>query len=104
MRYQGWTTQDFGRFRTYAYDDARPDRPCSASRCRPGVTGDPAKGRALFLSRRRGRAPAATWCPATTCGRPAASAPTSRRSADRGLPDAYLYQQIHDPRVIFPAT
>ena len=49
-RYAGWTTEDFGRFRTYAYDDARPEVPV-AKVPMPAIAGDPKKGRSLFLSR-----------------------------------------------------
>src|SRR5204863_1761410 len=51
VRYRGWTTHDFGAFRTYAYDDARPEPPVQKAATPTGVVGDPKKGRALFLDR-----------------------------------------------------
>ena len=54
VRYPGWTTQDFGAFRTYAYGDARPEPPVQRATLPAGRRGDPKKGRALFLSRAKG--------------------------------------------------
>ena len=53
VRYQGWTTRDFD-FRTYAYDDPRAEPPVQRVTMPAGVTGDPQKGRALFLDRAKG--------------------------------------------------
>ncbi|MEK7839175.1 MAG: hypothetical protein AAB328_14470, partial [candidate division NC10 bacterium] len=40
VRYKGWTKADFGKFRTYAYDDTRPEpRPGKAPM--PAIAGDP---------------------------------------------------------------
>ena len=47
-RYKGWPTADFSRFRTYAYDDARPELPVQRATMPPGAVGDAQKGRALF--------------------------------------------------------
>ncbi len=54
IRYRGWTTRDFGAFRTYAYDDTRPEPPVQKAALPAGVTGDPKKGRALFMNRAKG--------------------------------------------------
>src|SRR2546428_420549 len=54
LRYRGWTTRDFDRSRTYAYDDVRPEPSVQRVMMPDGVTGDPAKGRALFLDRTKG--------------------------------------------------
>ncbi len=54
IRYKGWTTRDFGAFRTYAYDDARPEPAVERAPAPAGSTGDPARGRALFLDRAKG--------------------------------------------------
>src|SRR5947208_10015096 len=54
VRYKGWTTRDYGAFRTYAYDDARPELPVRSAAPPAGTTGDPLKGRRLFLYRAKG--------------------------------------------------
>ena len=54
VRYAGWTTRDFGTFRTYAYDDTRAEPPVQRATMPAGAVGDPPKGRALFLSRSKG--------------------------------------------------
>src|SRR5439155_146081 len=54
IRYKGWTTRDFGAFRTYTYDDARPEPAVERAPAPAGSTGDPARGRALFLDRAKG--------------------------------------------------
>src|SRR5262249_19997283 len=48
VRYPGWTTEDFGRFRTYAYDDHRPEIPVSSAPM-PAVAGNANTSRRLFL-------------------------------------------------------
>src|SRR5262245_23734988 len=53
VRYPGWTSEDFSRFRTYAYDDARAEIPVARVPM-PAITGDPTKGRRLFLDRNLG--------------------------------------------------
>ena len=104
VRYAGWTTRDFGGFRTYAYRDTVSDPPVQRAGMPAGVTGDAAKGRALFLD--RGRAPC-TGChlvPGADVWPAGSVGPDLSTVGDRGLPDAYLYQQLWDPRVTFPAT
>ena len=104
VRYEGWPTQDFGRFRTYAYEDARPDVPVSKATPPTGVSGDAKKGRVLFLSRAKAPCtgchlvPGADVWPAGNVG------PDLSAIGERRLPEAYLYQQIWDPRVTFPNT
>jgi sulfur-oxidizing protein SoxA len=104
VRYSGWTTRDFGRFRTYAYDDARPDPPVRRAEMPAGMTGDPAKGRALFLDRARGPCTGCHLVPGEDVWPAGSVGPDLSTLADRKLPDAYLYQQLWDPRVTFPAT
>src|SRR5213079_2668134 len=53
LRYKGWTTRDYGAFRTYAYDDARPEPAVQKTAMPGGVAGDAKKGRALFLDRQK---------------------------------------------------
>src|SRR6266849_909157 len=40
IRYAGWSTEDYGRFRTYAYDDRRPEVAIGKAPM-PAVAGDP---------------------------------------------------------------
>jgi L-cysteine S-thiosulfotransferase len=104
VRYPGWTTRDFGRFRTYAYDDVRPDPPVQRVAMPAGVTGDPAKGRALFLDRAKGPCTGCHLVPGDDVWPAGSVGPDLSTVADRKLPDAYLYQQLWDARVTFPAT
>ncbi len=103
VRYRGWTTEDFGRFRTYAYADARPDVP-RATVPMPAITGDPKRGRSLFLARTLGPC---TGChlvqgedvwPAGNVG------PDLSTYGDRRLPAEYTFNLIYDPRYMFPHT
>ena len=103
LRYKGWTTEDFSRFRTYAYDDPRPQVPLAKAPM-PATKGDPKKGRSLFLDRNLGPC---TGChlvqgedvwPAGNVG------PDLSTYGDRKLPDEYTFNLIYDPRHIFPRT
>jgi sulfur-oxidizing protein SoxA len=103
VRYRGWTTEDFGRFRTYAYDDPRPPLP-TAKTAMPAVAGDPKKGRSLFMARRLGPCTgchliqgADVW-PAGNVG------PDLSLFADRNAPDEYVFNLIYDGRQFFPET
>lgn len=104
VRYRGWTTRDFGAFRGYARDDARPEPAVQRGVMPAGVTGDPVRGRALFLARAKGPCtgchlvPGADVWPAGNVG------PDLSTIGDRGLPDAYLYTVVHDARVVLPHT
>ena len=104
VRYPGWTTRDFGRFRTYAYDDARPEPPVRRGGTPPAVAGDPVKGRALFMDRARGPCTGCHLVPGEDVWPAGNVGPDLSTLADRRLPDAYLYQQLWDPRVTFPNT
>src|SRR5919108_2149523 len=104
VRYPGWTTQDFGRYRTYAYDDTRPEPPVQTATMPAGITGDPARGRALFLERARGPCTGCHLVPGDDVWPAGSVGPDLSTLGDRRLTDAYLYQQIWDPRVIFPKT
>jgi sulfur-oxidizing protein SoxA len=103
VRYRGWSTEDFGRFRTYAYGDDRPE-PALGSAPMPAVAGDPARGRKLFLDRNLGPC---TGChlirgedvwPAGNVG------PDLSSYGDRGLPDEHTFRTIYDPRHLFPQS
>src|SRR5882724_1986787 len=104
VRYAGWTTRDFGGFRTYAYDDARPEPQVQRAEMPVGVTGDPAKGRALFLDRNKAPCTGCHLVPGADVWPAGSVGPDLSMLADRKLPDAYLYQQLWDPRVTFPQT
>lgn len=103
VRYPGWTTRDFGRFRTYAYDDTRPEP--TVERAAPAAAaGDAVKGRALFLDRAKGPCTGCHLVPGDDVWPAGSVGPDLSTLADRGLPDAYLYQHLWDPRVTFPNT
>ncbi len=104
VRYRGWTTEDFGRFRTYAYDDLRREPPVERVAMPAGLRGDARKGRALFMSRSKGPCTGCHLIPGDDVWPAGGVGPDLSTIGDRGLPDAYLYQQIHDPRAVFPAT
>ena len=104
VRYRGWTTRDFGGYRTYAYEDARPELPVQKAAMPAGVTGDPRRGRALFLNRAKGPCTGCHLVPGDDVWPAGSVGPDLSTLADRKLPDAYLYQQLWDPRVVFPKT
>ena len=104
VRYAGWTTRDFGTFRTYAYDDTRAEPPVQRATMPAGAVGDPPKGRALFLSRSKGPCVGCHLIPGADVWPAGSVGPDQSTIADRRLPDQYLYQVIWDPRVFFPNT
>ncbi len=104
IRYKGWTTRDFGAFRTYAYDDTRPEPPVQKAGPPAGVTGDAKKGRALFMARAKGPCTGCHLIPGDDVWPAGSVGPDQSAMGDRKLPDAYLYQLVYDPRVVFPNT
>jgi sulfur-oxidizing protein SoxA len=104
MRYKGWTSRDFAGFRTYAYDDTRPEIPIVRGRPPDGVQGDAVKGRALFLRRDKGPCTGCHLVPGRDVWPAGSVGPDLSTIGDRGLTDAYLYALVYDPRPIFPAT
>jgi len=88
---------DYSGFRTYAYDDTRPEPPVQRATMPPGVTGDATRGRALFLDRGVARAPACHLVPGDDVWPAGSVGPDLSTLADRKLPDAYLYQQSLGP-------
>ncbi len=104
VRYAGWTNRDFSGYRTYAYDDARPEPPVQTAAMPADVTGDPRRGRALFLNRARGPCTGCHLVPGDDVWPAGSVGPDLSTVGDRKLPDAYLYQQLWDPRVVFPNT
>jgi sulfur-oxidizing protein SoxA len=103
VRYWGWTTRDFD-FRTYAYDDPRPEPPIQRVAMPPGATGDPKRGAALFLDRTKGPCTGCHLVPGENVWPAGSVGPDQSTIGDRKLPDPYLYQLIWDPRVVFPNT
>ena len=104
VRYPGWSTTDYAKFRTYAYDDWRPEPSVSQAAMPSGVVGDPKKGRALFLDRQRGPCTGCHLVPGDDVWPAGSVGPDLSTIGDRKLTDAYLYQQLWDPRVVFPLT
>jgi sulfur-oxidizing protein SoxA len=104
LRYPGWTKTDFQKFRTYAYTDTRPDLTVQRTTMPAGVTGDARKGRALFMNRAKGPCVGCHLIPGDDVWPAGSVGPDLSTIADRRLTDEYLYQQIWDPRLIFPQT
>lgn len=96
--------QDWSQWRTYAYNDNRPEPPTQKVSMPKDVKGDPELGRKLFIDRAKGPC---TGChliqgddvwPAGNVG------PDLSIYGDRNLPDEFVYQTIYDPRLLFPNT
>jgi sulfur-oxidizing protein SoxA len=104
LRYAGWPKTDFGRFRTYAYADTRAEIPVQRATMPAGVTGDPKKGRALFTARAKGPCTGCHLIPGGDVWPAGNVGPDLSAIADRRLTNEYLYQQIYDPRLVFPQT
>ena len=104
VRYRGWTTTDFSAFPNYAYGDQRTDPPVQRASPPPGVTGDPKKGRALFLARAKGPCTGCHLVPGDDVWPAGSVGPDLSTFGTRGLPDAHVYMHIYDSRVLFPKT
>jgi sulfur-oxidizing protein SoxA len=104
VRYKGWTKADFAPFPTYAYDDRRPEPPVQRVEMPKGLKGDPKEGRKLFMARSLGPCTGCHLIPGDDVWPAGSVGPDLSTIADRKLADAYLYQQIYDPRVVFPKT
>lgn len=104
LRYPGWTKTDFGKFTTYAYTDMRSAPPVQRAAMPAGVTGDAGKGRALFMNRSKGPCTGCHLIPGDDVWPAGSVGPDLSTLADRKLTNEYLYQQIFDPRVVFPQT
>ena len=104
VRYRGWTREDFGAFRTYGYGDTRPEPPVVRAVMPPGITGDPTRGRQLFLARAKGPCTGCHLVPGDDVWPAGSVGPDLSTIGDRGLSDAHLYAQIYDPRPLFPNT
>jgi len=104
VRYSGWTTRDFARYPTYAYDDERLEPPVQRVTMPAGGDGDARKGRALFLSRAKGPCVGCHLVPGDDVWPAGSAGPDQSTIGDRRLPDQYLYQVVWDARVFFPNT
>jgi L-cysteine S-thiosulfotransferase len=104
VRYSGWTTRDFARDPTYAYDDERREPPVQRVTMPAGVDGDARKGRALFLSRAKGPCVGCHLVPGDDVWPAGSAGPDQSTIGDRRLPDQYLYQVVWDARAFFPNT
>jgi L-cysteine S-thiosulfotransferase len=104
LRYAGWPKTDFQRFRTYAYADTRPDLPVQLTITPEGVRGDARKGRALFLSRTKGPCTGCHLVPGDDVWPAGNVGPDLSTFGDRKLANEYVYQQVYDPRALFPQT
>ena len=104
VRYAGWTTRDFDRYTTYAYNDQRPEPGVQRVTMPTGVAGDAQKGRALFLNRSKGPCIACHLVPGEDVWPAGSAGPDQSTIGDRKLPDQYLYQVVWDARVFFPNT
>jgi L-cysteine S-thiosulfotransferase len=103
-RYPGWTTRDFERSPTYAYEDQRLEPAVQRVTMPTGIEGDARKGRALFLSRSKGPCVACHLVPGDDVWPAGSAGPDQSTIGDRRLPDQYLYQAVWDSRVYFPNT
>ncbi len=103
IRYPGWSTEDFGQFRTYAYDDPRP-APAVSRFSMPQVKGDPGEGRKLFLSRAKGPCTGCHLIPGDDVWPAGNVGPDLSTFGDRNLPDDYVFTQVYDSRNFFPHT
>jgi sulfur-oxidizing protein SoxA len=104
IRYAGWTREDFGSFRTYAYGDTRPEPAVQRMTPPDGIVGDAKKGRALFLARAKGPCSGCHLVPGDDVWPAGSVGPDLSTIGSRGLTDVHLYMQIYDPRVLFPQT
>jgi sulfur-oxidizing protein SoxA len=104
VRYPGWTTRDFARYPTYAYDDERPEPSVQRVTMPTGIAGDAQKGRALFLSRSKGPCIGCHLVPGEDVWPAGSAGPDQSAIGGRKLPDEYLYQVVWDARAYFPNT
>jgi sulfur-oxidizing protein SoxA len=103
VRYKGWTTADFGQFRTYAYDDDRPAPPVSKVPM-PAVKGDPREGRKLFMARAQGPCTGCHLIPGDDVWPAGNVGPDLSTYGDRNLPDDFVFTLVYDSRHFFPNT
>src|SRR5262245_42306767 len=91
VRYRGWTTADFGSYRTYAYADGSAALPIGKS-VPPTAAGDPARGRRLFMDRNLGPCTGCHLIQGTDVWPAGNIGPDLSTFGDRHAPDAYVFQ------------
>ena len=101
-RYRGWNATRWDTYNTLA-ERGRTPPPGSPLEVKEPVTGDPAKGRELMLSRARsgGCLPCHVIGPAGQ-ETPGNVGPDLSEIANAGRPDHYLINILYDPRVLNP--
>src|SRR3972149_1726545 len=104
VRYKGWTTRDFGKFRTYGYGDTRPEPAVVKAAMPAGVKGDPKKGRALFRARAKGPCTGCHLIPGDDVWPAGSVGPDVSLYGDPNLPDDFIFTQVYDSRNFFPNT
>src|SRR3989441_1989701 len=92
IRYKGWTTRDFRAFRTYDYDDPRPEPVVERVTMPAGVKGDPTKGRAPFLDRAEGPCSGCHLVPGADVWPAGEDRPDPSTLGDPRLPHPYPFQ------------
>ena len=107
LRYKGapfsGVPEDWGHFRTYAYDDTRPAPPVSRIPL-PAGKGDAALGRKLLLSRAKGPCTGCHLIPGEDVWPAGNMGPDLSTYGDRNLPDEFIFTLIYDARNFFPNT
>jgi sulfur-oxidizing protein SoxA len=94
---------DFGRYRTYAYDDTRPALPVSKVPL-PAVKGDPRQGRKIFMDRAKGPCTGCHLIPGRDVWPAGNVGPDLSEYGRRTLPDEWIFAVVYDPRLFFPNT
>src|SRR3989442_4837580 len=104
IRYKGWTTRDFSAFRTYDYDDPRPEPAVERVTMPAGVKGDPTKGRALFLDRAKGPCTRCHLVPGADVWPAGKVRPDLSTLRGPGPAHPYLPQLLSGPPLLVPRT
>ena len=95
---------DFSQYRTYTYDDTKPEPAVSKVLMPQSLKGDAAEGRKIYMNRNIGPC---TGChlirgddvwPAGNIG------PDHQKLGDAGYSDQELYQMVYDIRAVYPES
>jgi len=97
----GSITANFEQWPTYAYTDGRTF-PGPTRVPMPPITGEPAKGRGLVISRAKGPCIGCHLIPGPDVWPAGNVGPDLSVIGDRRLPDQFLFDLIWDPRRFFP--
>jgi L-cysteine S-thiosulfotransferase len=94
--------RDLTQWITLSYEDTRGiPRPAQVS-FNGTVNGDAERGKEIATHVRKGNCVACHTIPGAA--QTGTAGPSLAGYADRGMPDSYSYQMIHDPRALFPET